>query len=114
MEAEKIIRKEKLDNILNPKDSNKKFKLTIRFQKHLSKNYEMALELAKKNKYFMEQGEGDFYKVYASYYPEDVEELHQLFDLVKNFETTKIYLNNKVIPYVQDLWIFLMWFYRIK
>lgn len=114
MDAQEIIKKEKLENILYPKESNKKFKLTIRFQKHLSKKYEKALELAKSNKYFMEEGRGDFYKVYASFYPEDVEELHKLFELVKDFETTKIYLNNKQIPYIQDLWIFLMWFYRIR
>jgi hypothetical protein len=23
-------------------------------------------------------------------------------------------LNNKLIPYIQDLWLFLIWFYRIK
>ena len=57
---------------------------------------------------------GDFYKAYASFYPADVEELFNLFELVKEHETTKIYLNNKSIPYIQDLWLFLMWFYRVK
>lgn len=113
MDAKKIIQEEKLWNILNPKKSNRDFKITIRFQKHLTKNYEKAVEIAKKNKYFMDQGKGDFYKIYVSFYPEDVEELYQIFELVKNQETTKIYLNNKLIPYIQDLWLFLMWFYKI-
>jgi hypothetical protein len=114
MNARQQIQEEKLQNILNPRQSNKEFKITIRFQKHYSKNFEKALELAKKNKYFLEEGDGDFYKVYASFYPADVEELFKLFELVKDHETTKIYLNNKSIPYIQDLWLFLMWFYRIK
>jgi len=46
--------------------------------------------------------------------PEDVEELHALFELVKDMESTTIYLNNKMIPYIQDLWLFLMWFYNVK
>jgi hypothetical protein len=114
MEARKKIQEEKLFNILNPRRANKEFKITLRFRKHPGRKYREALELARKNKYFLEEGEGDFYTVYVSFYPEDVEELHQIFDLVKDRETTRIYLNNKIIPYVQDLWLFLMWFYRIK
>jgi len=114
MNARQQIQEEKLQNILNPRQSNKEFKITIRFQKHYSKNFEKALDLAQKNKYFLEEGDGDFYKAYASFYPTDVEELFKLFELVKDQETTKIFLNNKSIPYIQDLWLFLMWFYRVK
>ncbi len=114
MNARQQIQEEKLQNILNPRQANKEFKITIRFQKHYSKDFEKALALAKKNKYFLEEGEGDFYKAYASFYPADVEELFNLFELVKERETTKIYLNNKSIPYIQDLWLFLMGFYRVK
>jgi hypothetical protein len=114
MNARQLIEEEKLQNILNPRKANREFKITIRFQKHLSKNYEKALELARGNPYFMEEGAGDYYKAYASFYPADVEGLFNLFELVKDHETTKIYLNNKSIPYIQDLWLFLLWFYRVK
>jgi len=114
MDAKTQIQDEKLFNILNPKRANKEFKITLRFQKHLTKRYEDALELARQNKYFMEEGDGDFYKIYVSFYPADVEDLYRIFELVKDQETTKIYLNNKLIPYIQDLWLFLMWFHRIK
>jgi len=80
----------------------------------LNKKYEKAVELAKKNKYFLAEGEGDFYKIYVSFYPEDVDSLYEIFELVKDQETTKIYLNNKLIPYIQDLWLFFAWFYRVK
>ncbi len=112
MNAQEKIREEKLSNILNPKKTNQDFKITIKFQKQISQNYEKAVALATKNKYFMEEGEGDFYKIYASFYPEDTEELHQLFNLVHRHKKTEIFLNNKRIPYIQDLWLFLMWFYR--
>lgn len=113
-DAKQKIEEEKLTNILNPKKANREFKITIRFQKHLTKKYEKAVQLAKNNPYFLEQGEGDFYKIYVSFYPRDVAALHEIFELVKDQETTKIYLNNKLIPYIQDLWLFLMWFYKIK
>lgn len=114
MNARQLIEEEKLQNILNPRKANREFKITIRFQKHLSKNYEKALKLARENPYFMEEGAGDYYKAYASFFPSDVEGLFNLFELVKDHETTKIYLNNKAIPYIQDLWLFLLWFYRVK
>jgi len=114
MDARKKIQEEKLNNILNPKRANKDFKITLRFRKQLTKKYEKAVELAKANKYFLEEGEGDFHKIYVSFYPEDVEKLFEIFELVKDQETTKVFLNNKLIPYIQDLWLFLMWFYRIK
>ncbi len=114
MNTKARIEEEKLNNILNPKKSNREFKVTVRFQKHLSKKYEKAVELAKKNPYFMDEGSGDFYRIYVSFYPEDVDRLFELFELVKDQETTRIYLNNKLIPYIQDLWLFLMWFYRVK
>jgi hypothetical protein len=114
MDARKKIQEEKLNNILNPKRANKDFKITLRFQKHLGQRYQEAVKLAKSNRYFLEEGEGDFYKIYVSFYPEDVEALYQIFELIKDRETTKIYLNNKLIPYIQDLWLFLIWFYRIK
>jgi hypothetical protein len=114
MDAKTNIQEEKLFNILNPKSANKEFKITLRFQKHLSKNYQEAVQLAKQNPYFMEEGDGDFYKIYVSFHPDNVEELYRIFELIKEQETTRIYLNNKAIPYIQDLWLFLMWFYRIK
>jgi len=113
MDAKNRIQEEKLFNILNPKKANKEFKITIRFQKHLTKKYEQAALLARENKYFMEEGQGEFYKIYVSFFPENVEELYRIFELVKDQETTRIYLNNKLIPYIQDLWLFLMWFYKI-
>ncbi|MDY0297341.1 MAG: hypothetical protein RB296_08485 [Acidobacteriota bacterium] len=113
MNAREMIEQEKLENILNPRKTNREFKVTIRFQKQLTRNFENALELARLNPHFMEEGEGDFYKAYASFTPDRVNELYALFELVKGAETTVIFLNNKRIPYIQDLWMFLMWFYRV-
>ena len=69
MNARQLIEEEKLQNILNPRKSNREFKVTIRFQKHLTRNFEKALELARRNSYFMEEGAGDHYRAYASFHP---------------------------------------------
>jgi len=113
MLAREKIQEEKLRNVLDPVKANREFKITVRFQKSLSKKFSDALELARKNRYFMEEGQGDLYRAYASFYPAEAKELHRLFNLVKDFQTTRLYLNNKPIPYIHDLWLFLMWFYLI-
>lgn len=104
----------KLRNILDPDRSAKEFKITIRFRNHSSSDIQEALALARKNEFYFEEGVGKFRKIYASFYPENVADLFKIFELVKNQETTKLYLNNKQIPYIQDLWLFLMWFHQVK
>ncbi|MGE5341526.1 MAG: hypothetical protein ACM3SY_08585 [Candidatus Omnitrophota bacterium] len=109
---------EKLRKILNSecgrKESHEAFKITIRFQNHSSETHRDALELARRNRYFHEADEGIHHHIYASFYPEDVNDLYRMFELVKNLENTRLYLNNKSIPYTHELWLFLMWFYRVS
>jgi hypothetical protein len=112
--AREKIQEEKLRNILNPRKAAREFKITVRFQQNPSPDFAKALERARHNRYFLEEGEGDFYRVYASFYPQDADELYRLFELVKDHETTTLFLNNKRIPYIYDLWLSLMWFYRGK
>ncbi len=113
MDVKKIIEQEKLDNILNPARANREFKITVRFTKFSSDKFGQACKLAKANSFYMEEGEGDQQRFYASFLPDNVKELFELFELVKNRETTTIFINNKQIPYIQDLWLFLMWFHLV-
>lgn len=108
------IEEEKLMNILHPPKVNREFKITVRFQKHPINMVDHAFELAKENPFFLVEGEGDYQRVYASFYPRDAAALHQLFNLVAEREKTRFYLNNKLVPYIQELWLLLMWFYTIK
>lgn len=106
--------KAKLDSILFPRTKAKSFKITVRFGHHLSPNYKKAVELAQRNPTYVEEGEGEWKMHEATYTPEEVEELFQLFNLVHEWEDTEILVNHKKIPYGHQLWLPLMWFYRIK
>lgn len=108
------INQEKLDNILNPRAANRSFKITVRFEKHLSKKFEEALALAQKSDTFIEEELVGTVRYYVSFLPAEVDRLFALFELVKDQESTTLFLNNKRIPYIQDLWLFLMWFYRVR
>ncbi len=108
------INQEKLDNILNPRIANRSFKITVRFEKHLSKTFEEALALAQKSDTYIEEDVAGTVRYYVSFLPEDVDKLYSVFERVKEQESTVLFLNNKRIPYIQDLWLFLMWFYRVR
>lgn len=105
---------EKLDSILHPSTKAKKFTITLEFRYKTSPNYTKAVELAKKNPTYSEKGNGEWIRHSATYSTEEVDELFELFNLVHEWETTEVLVNHKKIPYGHQLWLPLMWFYRVK
>jgi hypothetical protein len=105
---------EKLEDILYPSSKAKIFKVTLVFGFKHSPNYKKAVELAKKNPFYKEKGSDEWIRHSATYTPETVEELFQLFNLVHEWEKLEVLVNHKKIPYGHQLWLPLMWFYRIK
>ncbi|MEW6456150.1 MAG: hypothetical protein AB1410_05475 [Acidobacteriota bacterium] len=109
----KEVQEEKIKEILNPSEKQV-FKVTICFRKENSENFDRAVELARKSPTYYELGDGNLKKYYVSYTPREVEDLFELFNLIKDFKTLEVLIANKRIPYAVELWLFLMWFYRIK
>jgi len=106
--------KEKLDDILYHSNQAKKFKITIEFGYKLSPDYKRAVALAKKNPTYKEEGSGEFIRHSATYTPSEVDDLWDLFNIIHDWDNVEILVNLKRIPYGHQLWIPLMWFYRIK
>ncbi|MGD2246391.1 MAG: hypothetical protein PVI11_07590 [Candidatus Aminicenantes bacterium] len=107
-------KEEKLDAVLHPSTHAKKFKITIEFGRKISPNYEKAVDLARRNPSYREEGSGDWIRHSANYTPDDVDELFELFNLVHEWDNTDVLVNHKKLPYGHQLWLPLMWFYRIK
>ena len=105
---------EKLDSILHPSTQAKEFKITIEFGYKITPNYKKAVELARKNPTYYEEGNGEWIRHSATYTPQEVEDLFKLFNLVHEWEKTEVLVNHKKLPYGHQLWLPLMWFYRIK
>jgi len=102
-----------LDSILHPNTKAKEFKITIEFGYKTSPNYKKAVDLARRMPTYREDGNGEWTRHAATYTPKDVEELFLLFNLVHNWSTTEVLVNHKKLPYAHQLWLPLMWFYRI-
>jgi len=105
---------EKLKTILQPSTKAKEFKITIEFGFKSSPNYKKAVEIARNNPSYSEEGEGEWIRHSATYNPELVDALFDLFNLVHEWDSTEVLVNHKRIPYGHQLWLPLMWFYRIK
>jgi len=106
--------RDQLDDILHPGPLAKSFRITVVFRRRVHPNYEKAVVLAKRNPAYREEGTGDFLRHSAVFTPDTVEDLFELFNLVHDWETTEILVNHKRIPYAHQLWIPLMWFYRVR
>lgn len=109
-----VAAEEKLDSILHPSTQAKTFKITLEFGHKISPNYEKAVDLAKRNPTYQEEGDGEWVRHSATFTPAEVEELFQLFNLIHEWEKTEVLVNHKRIPYGHQLWLPLMWFHRVK
>jgi hypothetical protein len=107
-------RRELLDEILYPSDQAKHFKITLVFPYKLNPTYEKAVELAKKSPTYRTEGSGDWTRHQATYTPDEVEDLFALFSLVHEWPETEVLVNHKPLPYGHQLWLPLMWFYRVR
>lgn len=106
-------KKDKLDTILQPSTQAKEFKVTLEFGYKTSPRYAKAVDLARRMPTYREDGSGEWIKHAATFSPADVEELFQLFNLIHDWDTTEVLVNHKKLPYAHQLWLPLMWFYRI-
>lgn len=112
--ADEKAMEEKLADILYPSTKAKTFKITLVFGYKTSPDYEKALDLARRNPTYREEGSGEWVRHYVAFTPEDVDDLFTLFQVIHEWDDTEVLVNNKKIPYGHQLWLPLMWFYRIK
>jgi hypothetical protein len=104
----------KLQDILYPSTRAKTFKITLVFGHKLTPDYKKAVDLAKKSPTYKEEGSGEWVRHSATFTPAEVEDLFELFIIIHNWESTEVLVNHKKLPYGHQLWLPLMWFYRIK
>jgi hypothetical protein len=111
--AEDIAAKDKLEDILTPSNAAKSFRITVSFGYRMTPDYKRALAIAQRNPTYREEGEGEWIRHSAVYTPAEVEDLFRLFNIVHDWDSTEILVNHKKLPYAHELWLPLMWFYRI-
>lgn len=105
---------EKLADILQPSPQADTFRITVVFGVKAALNYARAVEIARRNPAYAEEGSGEWLRHSVTYTSAEVDDLFELFNLVGGWDDTEVLVNNRSLPYGTSLWLPLMWFYRIK
>lgn len=72
--------------------------LTIKFGKSSSQNYDYAVELAKKNDSYTQQGEGKNISHTVIFRADQLDNFFELYDLVGRWKSTRVYIDNELLP----------------
>lgn len=105
---------EKLADILYPSTQAKSFRVTLVFGYKISSDYKKAVDLAKRNPTYKEEGSGEWIRHSVTFTPDEVDDIFEMFNIIHEWDETEVLVNHKKIPYGHQLWLPLMWFYRIK
>lgn len=105
---------EKLADILYPSTQAKSFRVTLVFGYKISSDYKKAVDMAKRNPTYNEEGSGEWIRHSVTFAPDEVDDIFEMFNIIHEWDDTEVLVNHKKIPYGHQLWLPLMWFYRIK
>ncbi|MDH5405039.1 MAG: hypothetical protein OEZ30_00135 [Candidatus Aminicenantes bacterium] len=97
--------------ILYPEKLREKFTITIVFGHSRKKQYREAVELAKQAPSYYTKGEGRWLKHYAKYDSLSATKLFELTSLLDKFIKFEVLVQDKPLPYGQNLWLPLMWIF---
>ena len=68
-----------------------------------------AVEMARESAEYRELGGGEGLRHRARFYPEAAIKLRDLFEIVGQFDSTDVLIDDKPIPYARELWLPLVW-----
>ena len=86
------------------------FSVSVEFSAFDGADYARALELARGSAEFRDLGTGPALRHRARFFPQDVEKLRSLFEIVGRFDSTDVLVDDKPVPYARELWLPLLWF----
>ena len=65
--------------------------------------------MARASAEYRELGAGESLRHRARFYPEAAIRLRDLFEIVGQFDSTDVLIDDKPIPYARELWLPLVW-----
>ena len=107
--------------ILYPDRADKSFNVTVVFgpppaggddPDTVEREYERAVSIARKSKRYRSEGSGRYLRHFATFGIDEVNDLHEVFYRVSEYPFCEILVRGKRVPYGQELWLPLLWFFR--
>lgn len=85
------------------------FSMSLDFTRFDGDDYPRAVTMAKASDEYREYTSTDGLRHRARFYPDNVLELRDLFEIVGRFDATEVLVDDKPVPYARELWLPLMW-----
>ena len=85
------------------------FSVSLEFSPFDGPNYARAVGMARASAEYRELGGGESLRHRARFYPEAAIKLRDLFEIVGQFDSTDVLIDDKPIPYARELWLPLVW-----
>ena len=85
------------------------FSVSLEFSPFDEPAYSSALEMARASAEYREIRSGGTLRHRARFYPEAALKLRDLFEIVGNFDSTDVLVDDKPVPYARELWLPLIW-----
>jgi hypothetical protein len=90
------------------------FSITLAFPRSESPDYQRAVDLARKSAEYREVGQGESFRHRARFFPADVLQLRDLFEIVGAYRGTEVLVDDRPVPYARELWLPLVWFLLLR
>lgn len=94
--------------------STTRFSVTIVFPRFEAPGYEQAVALARRAPEYLETGDGERFRHRARFFPEHVEALRDLWDVVGRLDSAEVLIDDRPVPYARQLWLPLFWFLLLR
>jgi hypothetical protein len=85
------------------------FSISLEFSPFDGPQYERALQMARASAEYREIGAGEMLRHRARFYPDAALKLRDLFEIVGQFDSTDVLIDDKPVPYARELWLPLVW-----
>ena len=85
------------------------FSVSLEFSPFEGAQYERALQMALASAEYREIGTGESLRHRARFYPDAALKLRDLFEIVGQFDSTDVLIDDKPVPYARELWLPLVW-----
>jgi hypothetical protein len=86
------------------------FSISLEFETFAGPDFQNAIAMARSAAEYRELRTGDQVRHRVRFYPQDVEKLRDLFEIVGRFDSTDVLVDDRPVPYARELWLPLMWF----
>jgi hypothetical protein len=88
----------------------KPFSVSLEFPVFDGPGFERALALARASEEHLEIRQGPAVRHRARFYPQQAEQLRDLFEIVGGLDATEVLIDDRPVPYARELWLPLVWF----